>query len=232
VDPGEAKTEVLVLGMIHSGHRDSAIYGIDVIKDIVRAVDPDYVLTEIPPDRLDAALASYRATGQVEEDRVARFPEYTDAIIPLTDDMDFVIVPCAAWTREMADARRAKLAELESLRPDDAAAVDAAQERADATITEEGLETPLGIHTARYDALVKEGLEPYDRLFNDELGPGGWTNINAAHYALVAAALDAHRGEGRRFLITFGAWHKYWFLEQLRERDDVTLLSLEDFLDE
>ena len=230
----EPKTsEVLVLGMIHDGHRESATYGVDVIKAIVRAVDPDYVLAEIPPDRLDAALASYRATGAVDEDRVERFPEYTDAIIPLTTEMGFEIIPCAAWAREMADARRAKLAELEASRPDVSAAVELAQTNADATITDEGLDaTPLGSHTPRYDALVKEGLEPYDRLFNDELGPGGWTNINAAHYALIANALDAHRGEGRRFLITFGSWHKYWLLEQLRERDDVTLLSLEDFVGE
>ena len=113
----EPKTsEVLVLGMIHDGHRESATYGVDVIKEIVRAVDPDYVLAEIPPDRLDAALDSYRAAGAVDEDRVERFPEYTDTIIPLTTEMGFQIIPCAAWTREMADARRAKLAEREARR--------------------------------------------------------------------------------------------------------------------
>ncbi len=74
-------------------------------------------------------------------------------------------------------------------------------------------------------------MEPYDRLFNDALGPGGWTNINRAHWALIAAALDAERGRGRRVLITFGAWHAYWFKEQLALRDDVRVVSLREALD-
>ena len=88
------------------------------------------------------------------------------------------------------------------------------------------MDRTLGIDTERYDAIVKRGLGPYDRLFNDDLGDGGWTNINAAHWALIEAALDEHRGEGKRFLVTFGAWHKYWFLERLREREDVVVLQL------
>ena len=70
-------------------------------------------------------------------------------------------------------------------------------------------------------------METYDRYFHHDLGLGGWTNINAAHYANIARALDAHRGEGKRFLVTFGAWHKYWFLEQIQERNDVIVLQLE-----
>ncbi len=74
-------------------------------------------------------------------------------------------------------------------------------------------------------------MEPYDRLFNDELGPGGWTNINQAHRALIAAALDAERGRGRRVLITFGVWHAYWFKEQLALRDDLRVVSLREAVD-
>lgn len=51
-------------------------------------------------------------------------------------------------------------------------------------------------------------LAPSNRLFNDELGAGGWDTINAAHTANIARALDEHRGEGQRFLITYGAAHK------------------------
>jgi hypothetical protein len=90
--------------------------------------------------------------------------------------------------------------------------------------------SPRGIHTDRYDAIVAEGMEPYSRLWNDDLGPGGWDNINAAHYALIARALDAHRGEGKRFVVMFGAWHKYWLRRALRRRDDIVLRSVRDFL--
>ena len=49
---------------------------------------------------------------------------------------------------------------------------------------------PRDIHTDRYDEIVKRGLEPYNRLFNDDLGLGGWDNVNAAHYSLIDQAID------------------------------------------
>ncbi len=90
---------------------------------------------------------------------------------------------------------------------------------------------PRWIHTDAYDAAYQIRLGIYKALFNDELGPGGWDNINAAHYAYIARALDAHRGEGKRFLITYGAGHKGWFLRQLRNREDITLMEVGAFLD-
>ena len=35
---------------------------------------------------------------------------------------------------------------------------------------------------------------------------------------------------GKRILVTFGAAHKYWFLERLRDRDDVRLIDLVPYL--
>ena len=107
-----------------------------------------------------------------------------------------------------------------------------AEAEAEEQLKQEGLDKdPLKIHTDRYDAIVKRGLEPYNRLFNDDLGPGGWDNINRAHYQLIASALDRHKGQGKRFLIMFGAWHKYWLLERLRLRDDIVLRSLAEFVE-
>jgi hypothetical protein len=230
LEPAEPPSEVLVLGMIHGAHRGHPHYGIEVIQAIVRAVRPRYVLTEIPPDRVAAALAEFEATGTVAEPRVKRFPEYIDALFPLTEELDFEIVACAGWTRGMADDRKAKLARWKTERPEDTAEVERAQQRAERLQAEEGLDAdPWGIHSARYDELVAEGMEPYNRLFNTDLGAGGWDNINEAHYALIAKALDTHRGEGARVLITFGAWHKYWFNRRLRLRDDIVLRALSDF---
>ncbi len=225
------KSEVIVLGMIHGGHRASDGYGIDEVTAIVRRVGPDLLLCEIPPERLGPALAQHRDTGVIAEERVRVFPEYVDAIIPLSAEMDFRLVGCARWTTEMARDRRAKLAEWRTTRAEETAEVEAAQAEANRRIEEGGgFDDPYWVHTDEYDAIVKEGLEPYNRLFNDDLGAGGWDTINAAHYALIAASLDMHRGEGRRFLVTFGAWHKYWFLEKLRERDDIVLLDPRQFL--
>lgn len=222
-----APSQVLVLGMVHSGHVNSDVYGIETINEIVRTYEPDYILTEIPPDRFDAAMAGFVRDGVVTEARVSRFPEYVDSVFPLTREMDFVIVPCAGWTRGMADDRRAKLELWRTERPDETAEVDAGMAWVDAEIARRGFaeDDPAFIHTDEYDEIVRAGMEPYNRLFNDDLGVGGWDNINAAHWALIEAAIDAHENEGARFLITFGAWHKFWFMDRLRERDDVVLIG-------
>lgn len=227
----QARSEVIVMGMIHGGHRANPKYSIEEIKRLVRLIDPDFILTEIPPDRFETALEGFRKTGEVTEPRVRVFPEYVDAIFPLTREMDFQIIPCAGWTRAMADDRRDKLQKWAETRKAESEEVNAAQQWATDTIEAQGLaDDPLKIHTDRYDEIVRKGMEPYNRLFNDDLGLGGWDNINAAHMAHIHEALDAHQGEGKRFLITFGAWHKYWFIEDLKERDDIVLRNLVEFI--
>jgi hypothetical protein len=227
----DRRNEVVVMGMIHGNHRTSESYGVEVIRQWVRDIDPDYILCEIPPDRLGTALAEYEKTGRISESRVSRFPEYVDAIIPLMDELHFELIPCAAWTQAMADDRRAKLQDYQTERPDDYAEMERADQIADDLLQREGLsEDPRKIHTARYDEIVREGLEPYNRLLNDDLGLGGWDNINRAHFALIAAALDRHRGERKLFLITFGAGHKHWFLDRLRERNDIILRNPTEFM--
>ncbi len=227
--PG-AKNEVIVMGMIHGRHRTSKLYSVARVKSFMRAVDPDFILCEIPPDRLETALREFDETGKIDEPRVKRFPEYVEAMFPLHREMHFEIVPCAAWTKAMSDDRREKLARFKETRPEDWAEMNRAESQADEQLRKERLdEDPLGIHTERYDEITARGLEPYNRLFNDALGAGGWDNINAAHYALITASLDGHKGEGKRFLITFGAGHKRWFLDKLRQRDDITLRNLREF---
>ncbi len=226
-----SKNTVIVMGMIHSKHRQSDVYSLDRLKELIQQVDPDYVLTEIPPDRLDEAAKQYRETGTITESRVRVFPEYTDALFPLTKEMDFEIIPCAAWTKAMNDSRRETLNKARETHPDETAEMNEAQNQASVNIGKMGdSNDPLVIHTDQYDAYVKEGMEPYDRHFNEMIGEGGWENINAAHYALIEKALDERKGEGKRFLITFGSWHKYYIKEQLRKRTDINLVSMTEFL--
>ncbi len=97
------------MGMIHSGHLTSKRYGIPQLEAIFKAITPDVVLTEIPPDRFEAAAAEFKTTDSIAEPRVRRFPEYVDVMFPLTKEMDFDIVPTAGWTKPMADARSKRL---------------------------------------------------------------------------------------------------------------------------
>lgn len=231
IDPGLNK--VIVLGMIHSGHETSPRYSTARVKGVIKAIDPDYVLTEIPPDRMEEAMRSFTQEGMVSEPRVTRFPEYKDALFPLTKTMDFEIIPTAGWTQEMADFRRDALQAIsrDPQRARDWAAYQGANEAMDAAIGERG-DDPYFIHTDEYDAITKTGLTPYAELFADDLGVGDWETINKAHYGYIERALDLHTGKGATILITYGAGHKYWFLEQLRERTDITLVSPLPYFDE
>lgn len=230
--PGaSAKTRLVVMGMIHGAHLTSERYSTGVIADAIRRLRPDAVLCEIPPDRLPIAREEFARTGTITEHRVRVFPEYTDVLFPLSREMAFEVVGCAAWTKAMSDDRAAKLREWATARPAQSAEVDAAERRSDerlaARSAELGLtpDDPRFIHTDEYDQITREGLEPYDRLFNADLGAGGWTNINESHMALIERALDAQRGRGRTVLLMFGAGHKGWFMARLRERADVELLD-------
>ena len=228
---GAGKNRVVLMGMIHGGHRTSGNYDLDTVRKLIRAINPDLVFCEIPPDRLEEANRQFRESGQIAESRVKVFPEYVDALYPLTSELDFEIVPCAGWTKPMADARRKKLTELRVSEKEKYDEMAAAQSEAEQKIQKEGgADNPAFIHTDRYDEIVKVGMGPYSRHFNDLLGPGGWENINISHYKLIETNLDARKNQGKTILIMFGAWHKYWFKEKLRQRVDIELVNLNDYL--
>jgi len=231
---GSKPNEVIVLGMIHDGHLTSDLYSLDVVKDLVREIDPDYWIPEIAPNRWPIARDEYAATGQVDEPRVKRFPEYIGGLFPLSRELDFEVIPTAGWTEPMSDFRNAYFKALaeDPSRAADLAAYEAGNAAGDSAIRAGGApDDPRWINTDGYDEAEELALEPYNRLFNDDLGPGGWDNVNMSHFANISRALDAHRGEGARILITYGAGHKGWFLRHLRKRDDIVLLDVGPFLD-
>lgn len=219
------------MGMIHRSHREPGPFDLPHLKQLIREIKPDYVLTEIPPDRLDEATKQFNETGVITESRVKVFPEYVDALFPLTKEMDFKIIPCAAWTKEMNDSRRATLKKAQTTHAKEYEEMEKAQAAAGMNIARLGSNNdPVTIHTELFDQYVKQGMEPYDRHFNEMIGTGGWTNINDGHYGLIAKALDKHTGEGKTFLVTFGSWHKYYIKQELRKRSDVQLVPMSSYL--
>ena len=227
-------SEVIVVGVIHSGHETSELFSLEVFRDLVREVDPDYWLTEIPPNRWARAWTEYRTTGTVQEPRVRRFPEYMEGLFPLSRELDFRVIPTAGWTEPMSDFRAAY---LDAYANDPERAEQWAEYRAAAARSAEALaaggagDDPRWIHTDAYDEAYDIRMQVYARLFDEDLGPGGWDPINASHWANIERALDKHRGEGARFLLTYGAGHKGPFLRELRKRDDIVLLDVAPFLD-
>ena len=53
------KNTVIVLGMIHSSHVKSESYSLEVVEGVIRKINPDYVLTEIPPASLAEAMRGF-----------------------------------------------------------------------------------------------------------------------------------------------------------------------------
>jgi len=232
-EKSEANTqnEVLVLGMIHGGHLIYEEYSVEVLTDLIRKINPDVILTEIPPDRFPQAIKEFEEADTVTEARVARFPEYVDVIFPLSKEMDFELVPTAAWTQEMAAARGAKLKEIreDPNRADDMLKFTNASITSDSLLELSGLQhSPYFINSSEYDSILEIQLSVYNELFNDDLGLGGWDNINEAHYAYIEKALNRYQNQGKRILITYGAGHKGWFLRALKKRTDIQLLTLEE----
>lgn len=215
-------TRVYVMGTIHSNHRRSETYSLNILEKAIRKAAPDVILTEIPPDRIDQAKASFAATGTVDEPRVQVFPEYTDVVFPLSQELPFRVLGCAGWTREIADNRRAALKAIEN---DAARAAEwaehlAARREYSRMIAGRG-DDPRFIHSDEFDQLVEKSREPYQRNFDADLGPGGWTQINRAHTDLINSALDLISGQGLSALITFGTAHKYLIRRSLAARSDI-----------
>jgi len=229
------KNEVIMLGMIHRGHRTSKIYGLEMLRNLIRKIDPDYALVELPPNRFDEAVRGFEADGVLSEPRSRVFPEYVDVLFPLTKELKFKMIPTAGWTSPINIYRRDVLKRIsqDPERKADWNEYQRAGRRANDALKAGGAsDDPRWIHTDKYDAAQDIRLSVYNRLFNDEIGPGGWDNINIAHYSNIAKALDKHKGEGKRFLITYGAGHKVWFLRELRKRKDIVLINPVKFIDE
>ena len=225
------KNEVVVLGTIHGGHLTEEVFSLDVLRQLIKDINPDIILTEIPPDRFQVAMDGFIKDDYISEPRVMRFPEYVDVIFPLTKEMDFEIIPTAGWTKSMATERAAKMKAIRQ-DPDRKADWDAyiaAGKKSDSLMKSVGRGSdPYWINSDLYDEYYDVSLSVYNKLFNVELGLGGWDNINKAHYWYIAEALDRHKFEGKRVLITYGAGHKGWFLRELKKRDDIKLLSLKE----
>ncbi len=226
------KTRLHVLGAIHSRHRNSTKYSLDVLRQAVLRAKPDVIITEIPPDRLEAAKAGFAETGAVTEPRTKVFPEYTDVVFPLSREMNFDILAGAGWTQEIADNRSAALRTIENdpSRADQWAEHLAARRQYSVELAGHG-DDPQFIHTAEYDAIVERAQTPYQRYFDADLGPGGWTQINRAHNDLINLALDSITGKGLRALVTFGSWHKYMIARSMAARRDIELLDTRALFD-
>ncbi len=223
--------EVLLIGTLHEQHLESETYGLDELEQLLRDVNPTLVLCEIPPELYTEAWQEFVQTGQVTDEHLMHYPEFTEVLFPMALEGRIRVEPCSAWSAEVEERRQALLAQWEKSRPRDSRVVADAREKADKQLAERGLaEDPLLLHTPAYDEVIAAAMEPYERLFARDLGLGGWTQVNRAHAELINASLDRWSGDGIRIAVVFGAEHKYRLRELLSSRDDIELIELEEAL--
>lgn len=231
--PTGETTQVGFLAMTHDQHLTSEVWGLEEVEAAVRAFAPDVLCTEIAPDRWERIDRELRDRDVIEDPRVLRFAEYREVLLRLRREVGYTIEPCAGWSLEMSDLRAARIRmfdEEDRWAGQRAAYAEALGDgrRRDGVSGGGDSDDPAYLHSDAYDRDQRAELELYDRFQNDMIGPGGWTNINVAHYRQIDRTIRAHAGQ--RILITFGGGHKYWMLEQLRRRDDVELVDMEPYL--
>jgi len=178
-DGGDA-TEVAVMGMIHSAHRTSEVWGLPQVEQTIRNFQPDVLCTEIAPDRWDRIERDLRERDAIEDPRVLRFPEYADLILRLSTSMGFTIEPCAGWSIEMSDLRNSRIATFGRDANWASPRADYARDLSALRATYDGEpaagDDPSYIHSDAYDQRQKGELALYDLYQNDLIGPGGSTS--------------------------------------------------------
>ena len=225
----ENKNQVIVIGTIHSQHLQSKEYSLKVFSDIIENLKPDVVLAEIPPDRFAIANEQFQKSGKINEPRVLQYPEFSKVIFPLQKSMGFQLIPVSAWTEEMANAREDKLEEIkrDKNRSKDWQSYTQARQLS-GELFEKYIQEfdPINIHSEEFDQILNIELQVFSDLFNDDLGKGGWENINLAHYQLIDFELNKLKNQNKKILILFGSGHKGWLIKKLQTRTDIVLKNL------
>jgi len=213
---------------------DSELWGLEELRDTIRKIDPDVVCVELADDNLAAALGTWSDDKTVDDKRVLRFPEYVQVLLPLMDEMQFVVEPAAQWHEILDAMRRGKVADFNTQER-------YAKQRADYEVAKawaddwlkaqpHGIsDDPFYIHSAEFDLHAKVRSGAYDFFLNAVIGrPMGWTYVHDEHYEKIMDAVRKH--PGKKVLVTFGVNHIYWFHELLRWNPDVELMDVRPYL--
>ena len=91
----EKLTKVILLPTIHKRHLQSETYNLKKLETIVRELAPDFICTEITPSSLEKYDSGQKAA------RLSFFPEYTRVILPLRKELNYTVLPCSAWSKNV-----------------------------------------------------------------------------------------------------------------------------------
>ena len=227
------RTEVIVLGTLHGAHRSSQGFSLEVIRDTVRRIRPDVVLTEIPPDRFEAALLELDALGsgvspeKISDDWVRAFPEIWGVLVPLRRELNYELVPVSGWKPAVSADRRAYYAKHPE-GPPSASYRSARAAFQSASASHDFRENPRWVNGPEYLELTTHQENALADAADSQLGMAAVRRINEAHWVNIEAAIAAHGGA--RILLVYGARHRWYTQPRIEALSGVTLLPVVGFL--
>ncbi len=203
--------EVTVLGVLHNFHASvfKDIFSLGDLAAILRDWRPECVLAELTPDWQTRHTADTLPDFKME---------YREVILPLADEVGYTVVP----VDYASSAYAAECAALDKVRPNLVPYGEAKHELL--TEFEESVfaalprvfRSPQAINSRACDDLIC-ALKETEQLwfFQDDPEKDIWERHNQLNYEHILKAIRERKE--KRFLITFGLYHKYWFEQQLQQ---------------
>lgn len=219
------RTEVVFIASLHRGHLHHEDYPMSMLEKLVRAVEPEVVIAEIPPAgraRIEAALAAEQPDPWLES-----FPELSQVVYPLHRELGFELVAASAWERQVSDDWSTYWAAHPN-GPDAELYQNAATHFA--RVTEDEDDDPEWLHSPTYRRLAAWTDTALSSHAGDELGAADPIRLGRRHAAAVVRAILAH--QGRRIAVVWDA-RKRWILErEVQTLSNVTIHDTRWFIEQ
>jgi hypothetical protein len=218
--------EVSVLGALHNFHTSLFVdfYSLENLAAILRALQPDCVLGELPPDW------EMRYTMETLPDFKM---EYREVILPLAKELGYVVIPVdyasPIYAAEHADWDESR----QTLVPYGKAKHELLTQFEESVFAAlpRFFRSPQALNSAACNDLIRALKETEALWFyreNPENNP--WELHNRLNYEHILKTIQLRQEQ--RFLITFGLYHKYWFEERLQQEDWLHFTPVERLLGE
>ncbi len=227
------RTELILLGALHKAHLSSRAYSLALIERVLRQVDADVVLVEIPPDRFDGALAEVDRLGAaatadaIQDPWLSAFPELYRVVLPLRHALGYEVVPVSGW-RPIVSQHRQRYWRKHPQGPDTVSYRDATARFQQARRDQRASENPCWVNGPEYRRLSAAAQQALAQSADAQLGEAAVLKINAAHWSFVKQAVQKHRG--KRILLIYGALHRWYLEPRLRALPAVHWLDVRHWL--
>lgn len=216
------RTEIVYLATFGEAHRASEDYGLSALEAALRAVAPEVVLVDLPPE-------AFAAGGAVGEGWLAGRPDLEEVVVPVARELGVEVVPASGWT----PAARDDWERYWAAHPDgpDESTYRRAVRAANAARREHGeVGDPVYVHGPaflRHTGWVRRVLSTYAGA---ELGAADPQVFGDASLRRVWEAIAAH--PGKRIAVVFDARQRWYLEPRLAQIPGVTLLDARGFFPE